>query len=154
VRSKLHHWHNFRKLGFDYLFFKLGLRVKTGVLKRDSKLFPVLNYLTDKILLRRKVFDDEISGEINTYIQKYYKAVDDYVPTPYPGKVDVFLAAEYATLDTSLFGKVCARGVKVQVVREYHTLLFYEDSHTNDLAKAMRDCLIKDEAQVRTAQPN
>jgi acyl carrier protein len=154
VRSKLHHWHNFRKLGFDYLFFKLGLRVKTGVLKRDSKLFPVLNYLTDKILLRRKVFDDEISGEINTYIQKYYKAVDDYVPTPYPGKVDVFLASEYATLDTSLFGKVCARGVKVQVVREYHTLLFYEDSHTNDLAKAMRDCLIKDEAQVRTAQPN
>jgi acyl carrier protein len=170
VRSKLHHWHNFRQLGFDYLFFKLGLRVKTSILKRDSKLFPVLNYLTDKILLRRKVFDDkisadqalirqnvfedEISGEINTYIQKYYTAVDSYVPTSYPGKVDVFLAAEYSTLDTSLFGEVCARGVKVQTVREYHTLLFYEESHTNDLAKAMRDCLVKDEAQVHSAQPN
>jgi acyl carrier protein len=146
VKSKSYnHWINFRRLGFDYLFFKYGLRLKTGLLKKGSKSYPLLNYLVDKILLRRAVPEVELSDEINDYISGYYKAVSNYIPEEYPGKINLFLAAEYASLDTSIFEKLALGGVEVQEVREYHVLLFFEESHTNDLTKALRGCLIEGE---------
>jgi acyl carrier protein len=146
IKSKsYHHWINFRRLGFDYLFFKYGLNLKTGLLKKGSKAYPLMNYLVDKFLLRRAVSEVELSDEINEYISGYYKAVSNYVPEKYPGKISLFLAAEYASLDTSIFERLALGGVEVQEVREYHVLLFFEESHTNDLAKALKNCLIEGE---------
>ncbi len=146
IQSKsYHHWINFRRLGFDYLFFKYGLNLKTGLLKKGFKSHPLMNYLVDKILLRRAVSEVELSDEINEYISGYYQAVSNYVPEKYPGKISLFLAAEYASLDTSIFEKLALGGVEVQEVREYHVLLFFEESHTNDLAKALKNCLIEGE---------
>lgn len=146
IKSKSYnHWINFRRLGFDYLFFKYGLRLKTGLLKKGSKAYPLMNYLVDKVLLRRPISEVELSDEINEYIGGYYKAVSNYMPEEYPGKISLFLAAEYASLDTYIFEKLALGGVEVQEVREYHVLLFFEESHTNDLANALKDCLIKSE---------
>jgi NRPS condensation-like uncharacterized protein/acyl carrier protein len=134
--KKDHHWRNFRKFGFNYLFFKLGLYIRGG--KDRSKFYALIYPFVQKFFIRHPLFEEELSDEIAIYLAQYYKAVNDYNPKRYSGKIDIFLTGEYASLSISRLRSLAEVGVETHILQPYHVLLFMEKSHMKDMGDQLQ----------------
>ncbi len=143
--KKMRHWKNFRNFGFDYLLFKLGLYLRGRKESANSKFYSFIYPSVQKFLIRHQLFEEELSEEINIYLSQYYKAVNNYIPARYPGKIDVFLTGEYASLVTDSLESLAQEGIEKHVLKPYHVLLFVEKSHIDDLGNKLRACLVDSE---------
>jgi hypothetical protein len=143
--KRKYHWENFRKFGFDYLLFKLGLYLRGRKESTNSKFYAFIYPFVQKFLIRYQLFEEELSEEINIYLAQYYKAVNSYVPEKYPGKIDIFLTGEYASLATGRLENLALEGIEKHVLKPYHVLLFVEKSHIDDLGNELKACLVNSE---------
>lgn len=139
VMKKSHHWRNFRKFGVNYLLFKLGLYIRGG--KDRSKFYTLIYPFVQKFFIRHPLFEEELSDEIAVYLAQYYKAVNEYKPEKYAGKIDIFLTGEYASLGISRLSGLAENGVKTHILQPYHVLLFMEKAHMKDMGDRLQACL-------------
>jgi len=131
-------WHNLLQFGPSYLSYKMREKLnffRTRILDLALNRLEKRRYQSAGKALPLRVQHKLLIGN-------FLKALNDYVPQPYSGRVTLLLSYEWRSNDSSALAKLADGGVEIYEVAGYHRNLFKEPQ-VSALGKQIKSCLEK-----------
>jgi aspartate racemase len=131
-------WHNLLQFGPSYLSYKMREKLnffRTRILDLALNRLEKRRYQSAGKALPLRVQHKLLIGN-------FLKALNDYVPQPYSGRVTLFLSYEWRSKDSSALAKLADGGVEVYEVEGCHRNLF-EEPQVSALGEQIKSCLEK-----------
>ncbi|OQW95961.1 MAG: hypothetical protein BWK79_00515 [Beggiatoa sp. IS2] len=133
------HWQNFLKFGIGYLFYKIRGKLK---FKWYAFVLSFSHWYEKLYRLRGKKLIPKLKHTL--LINQFYNALEHYMPTPYPGKITLFLSDEWRPRysPSGKLAELAQGGIELHEIPGYHGRVF-EEPQLSVLAKQLQQCLVQ-----------